>query len=181
MDNSLTGPVRSATSWSIVLSVLMIGAGVIAIFLPLVAGVAITAVVGWLLLLSGALHLVFAWRSGSAGAVVWEILLGVLYGAIGMYLLVRPVAGLASLTLALAIYLFVEAVLEFMLAFQLRPARGTGWLAADGIVTLVLAGMIWMAWPSSAAWAIGTLVGVSMLFSGITRLMLSVAVRRLVA
>jgi uncharacterized membrane protein HdeD (DUF308 family) len=181
MDNSLAGPLRSATTWSIVLSVLMIAAGVIAIFLPMVAGVAITAVVGWLLILSGALHLVFAWRSGSAGAVVWEILLGVVYGAIGLYLLMRPIAGLASLTLALAIYLFVEAVLEFLLAFQLRPARGTGWIVLDGIVTLVLAGMIWTAWPSSAAWAIGTLVGISMLFSGITRLMLSVAVRRVVA
>jgi uncharacterized membrane protein HdeD (DUF308 family) len=89
--------------------------------------------------------------------------------------------GLASLTLAIAIYLLIEGVLEFVLSFQIRPAHGSGWLLVDGIITLVLAVMIWSTWPSSALWVVGTLVGISMFFSGITRLMLSVAVRRIVA
>jgi len=173
--------VHRATTWSLVVSVLMIVSGVLAIGLPMVAGIAVTAVVGWLLIPSRVLHLALAWRGDRAGAVVWEILLGLAYGVIGFYVLANPVAGLASLTLAVAIYLFVEGVLEFILSFQLRPAPGAGWLLVDGIVTLVLAVMIWSTWPSSAAWVIGTLVGISMLFSGITRLMLSLAVRRMVA
>jgi uncharacterized membrane protein HdeD (DUF308 family) len=181
MATELTSDIEKGTTWSIVLSVLMIAAGVVAIFVPQFAGVTVTAIVGWLLVFSGLLHLVFAWRAGRAGAVVWEILLGIVYGAIGFYLLARPVAGLASLTLAVAIYLFIEGVLEFVLSFQLRPAPGSGWLLFDGIVTLVLAAMIWSTWPSSAAWVVGTLVGISMFFSGITRLMLSMAVRRIVA
>jgi len=181
MANPLTADVRQATSWSIVLSVLMIVTGILAIGLPMIAGIALTAIVGWLLIFSAALHLAFAWRGGRTGAVVWEILLGVAYGAIGFYILANPVAGLASLTFAVAIYLFVEGVLEFILSFQLRPAPGAGWLLLDGIVTIALAVMIWSTWPSSAAWVIGTLVGISMLFSGITRLMLSMAVRRIVA
>jgi uncharacterized membrane protein HdeD (DUF308 family) len=164
-----------------VLSILMMATGVLAIGLPMMAGIAVTALVGWLLIFSGALHLAFAWRGGRAGAVVWEILLGVAYGVIGFYVLANPVAGLASLTFALALYLFVEGVLEFILSFQLGPAPGAGWLLVDGIVTIVLAIMIWSTWPSSAVWVIGTLVGISMLFSGITRLMLSMAVRRLAA
>lgn len=180
MVNSMTSGVRRATTWSIALSVLMIAAGVIAIGVPMIAGVAITAVVAWLLIISGLLHLGFAWRSGRAGAVLWEILLGIVYGAIGLYVLANPVAGLASLTLVIAIYLLIEGVLESVLSFQLRPLSGSGWLLFDGIVTLVLAVMIWSTWPSSAAWVVGTLVGISMLFSGITRLMLSMAVRRVV-
>src|SRR5580765_4485033 len=180
MANGLTAGVHRATTWSLVVSVLMIVSGVLAIGLPMVAGIAVTAVVGWLLMLSGALHLAFAWRGDRAGAVVWEILLGIAYGVIGFYVLANPVAGLASLTLAVAIYLFVEGVLAFVLSFQLRPAPGAGWLLVDGIVTLVLAVMIWSTWPSSAAWVIGTLFGISMLFSGITRFMLSLAVRRMV-
>lgn len=180
MANAVTAGVHRATSWSIVLSVLMLATGVLAIFVPMIAGIAVTALVGWLLLFSGALHLAFAWRGGHAGAVLWEILIGLAYGAIGFYLIAQPVAGLATLTLAVAIYLFVEGVLEFVLSFQLRPAPGTGWLLVDGIVTLLLAAMIWATWPSSAAWVVGTLVGISMLFSGITRLMLSLAVRRVV-
>jgi uncharacterized membrane protein HdeD (DUF308 family) len=181
MANLMTADLHKATSWSIVLSVLMIAAGVLAMCVPLIAGVTVTAIVGWLLVFSGLLHLAFAWRAGRAGAVLWEILLGIVYGAIGFYLLASPVAGLASLTLAIAIYLLIEGVLELVLSFQLRPAPGSGWLLVDGIITLVLAVMIWSTWPSSAVWVVGTLVGISMFFSGITRLMLTMAVRRIVA
>ena len=181
MANSITIGVHQATTWSIALSVLMIAAGAIAICVPMIAGVAITAVIAWLLIFSGVLHLAFAWRGGRAGAVLWEILLGIVYGAIGFYVLTNPVAGLASLTLVIAIYLLIEGVLESVLSFQLRSLSGSGWLLLDGIVTLVLALMIWSTWPSSAAWVVGTLVGISMLFSGITRLMLSMTVRRMVA
>src|SRR6185436_7899596 len=104
MTSAITGDIHKATTWSIVLSVLMIVAGVLAIFLPAVAGVAVTVLFGWLLIVSGLLHLAYAWQAGRPGAVVWEILLGILYGGIGVYLLARPGAGLASLTLALAFY-----------------------------------------------------------------------------
>jgi uncharacterized membrane protein HdeD (DUF308 family) len=181
MANTLSADVHRAATWSVVLSVLMIVAGVLAIGLPMMAGFAVTVVVGWLLIVSGMLHLAFAWRGANAAAVVWELLLGVAYGAIGYYVLAHPVAGLASLTFAVAVYLFVEGVLEFVLSFQLRPAPGAGWLLVDGIITLVLAVMIASTWPSSTAWVVGTLVGISMLFSGVTRLMLSTAVRRIVA
>jgi uncharacterized membrane protein HdeD (DUF308 family) len=180
MANSIATDVRRATTWSIVLSVLMIGAGVLAIGLPRIAGVAVTAIVGWLLLFSGLLHLAFAWRADRAGGVLWEILLGILYGAIGFYLIASPVGGLASLTLAIAMYLLIEGILELVLSFQIRPAAGSGWMLVDGIITLVLAVMIWSTWPSSSVWVVGTLVGISMFFSGITRLMLSMAVRRIV-
>jgi uncharacterized membrane protein HdeD (DUF308 family) len=177
MANSIPDDIRKATTWSIALSVLMIAAGVLAIFAPAIAGVAVAVFFGWLLIFSGILHLAYAWQAGRGGAVVWEILVGMLYGGIGFYLLARPVAGLESLTLALAIYLVLEGVLEFMLAFQLRPLPGSGWLLFDGIVTLVLAAMIGNTWPISSVWAVGTLVGVSMFSSGITRLKLSVAAR----
>jgi len=72
-------------------------------------------------------------------------------------------------------------VLEFVLCSRLRGIPGSGWLMVDGIITLVLAVMIWSTWPSSTVWVVGTLIGISMLFSGITRLMLSLAARRILA
>ena len=179
MVNELTSDIHRAATWSLGLSVLMMATGALAIALPMVAGFAVTGIVGWLLIFSGALHLALALSGGGATAVVWEIVLGVLYGAIGFYLLANPVAGLESLTLAIAVYLFVEGILEFVLSFQLRHRTGAGWLLVDGIITLVLAVMIWTTYPSSAAWVVGTLVGISIAFSGITRFMLSRRVRRL--
>jgi len=169
--------VRKSIGWSIGLSVLMIVAGILAIALPMAAGITINLLIAWLLVFSGCTHLVFAWYTRSAGGLLWELLVGALYIFIGGYLLMHPVAGLLSLTLALAIYLFLEAILEFALGFKLRPLPGSGWLLFDGILTLILALMIWRAWPSSSEWAIGILVGVSMLFSGTSRLMLSLAAR----
>lgn len=176
-DTSPATFVKKTVGWSIGLSVLMIMAGILAIASPLAAGIAVNLVVAWLLIFSGCVHLVFSWHTRSAGGLIWELLVGILYIFIGMYLLLHPVAGLISLTLALAIYLFLEAILEFILGFTLRPLPGTGWLIFDGIVTLILAIMIWRTWPTSAPWIIGILVGISMLFSGTSRLMLSLAAR----
>jgi uncharacterized membrane protein HdeD (DUF308 family) len=172
---------EESVGWSIALSVLMILTGVLAIMIPPVAGIAVLLVVAWLLMLSGAAHLVFAWHTRTAGGMVWELLLGILYILVGVYALLNPVAGLASLTLVLAIYLFMEAVLELILSFRLRPLAGSNWLLIDGIITLILAVLIWRSWPSSSEWVIGTLVGISMLFSGAARLSLSLAARRAVA
>ena len=78
MATSITGDIHKATTWSIALSVLMIAAGVMAIFSPAIAGVAVTVFFGWLLIFSGILHLAYAWQAGRAGAVIWEILVGTL-------------------------------------------------------------------------------------------------------
>ncbi|HUJ30848.1 MAG TPA: DUF308 domain-containing protein [Candidatus Acidoferrum sp.] len=172
--------VKKSVGWSIALSVLMIVAGILAIASPLAAGIAVNVFVAWLLVFSGGVHLVFAWYRPSTGGLLWELLVGILYIFIGGYLLMHPVTGLASLTIALAMYLFLEAILEFVLGFTLRPLPGSGWFLVDGIVTLILAVMIWRTWPSSTGWVIGTLVGISMLFSGTSRLMLSLAARSVV-
>ena len=169
--------VKKSVAWSIALSVLMIVAGILAISSPLAAGIAINILVAWLLVFSGCAHFVFAWHTRSAGGLLWELLLGIIYILIGVYLLMHPLAGLATLTIALAIYLFIEAILEFVLGFSLRPLPGSGWLLFDGIVTLILAVMIWRTLPSSTGWVIGTLVGISMLFSGLARLGISLAAR----
>jgi len=181
MERLFSSDVHRVTGWSIALSILMIIAGILAIASPFVAGMVITRVVGWLLLFSGVLHFVYGFRGGGVSAVVWEILLAVVYAVAGFYILANPAIGLASLTVVIALYLFAEAILEFAESYMIRHEIGSGWLLFDGIVTLLLALMIVGTWPSSKIWAIGTLVGVSMLFSGISRLMMSSAVRRITA
>jgi|SRR5208283_890079 len=164
--------------WSIALSVLMVVAGVFAIIVPPASGIAVTILVGWLLVLSGAAHLAYSWHTRHGGGLFWGMLLGIIYIVVGGYVLLHPLVGLESLTLALAAYLFVASILEFILSFQLRPLSGSGWLLIDGIISLILAIMIWRTWPSSTLWVVGTLVGFGMLCSGFTRLAISLAARR---
>ncbi|HTS12754.1 MAG TPA: DUF308 domain-containing protein [Candidatus Limnocylindrales bacterium] len=176
-ETSVASFVKKSVGWSIALSVLLIVAGLVAIASPLAAGIAVNVFIAWVLVFSGCIHLVFAWFRPSTGGFFWELLVGILYVFIGAYLLMHPVIGLESLTLALAIYLLIESILEFVLGFSLRPLPGSGWLLFDGIITLILAVMIWRAWPSSTGWAIGLLVGISMLFSGSSRLAISLIAR----
>ncbi len=175
---SLSAFVPRSTNWSITLSVLLILAGIFAILIPAVSGIAVTLIFGWALILSGITHFIFAFKTHTTGGVLWELLVGAVYLFVGVYLLVHPLAGLLTLTLFLAIYLFFEGVLEVIQSIQIRPRHGANWLLIDGIITLILAIMIWRSWPAGTVWVIGTLVGISMIFSGLSRLMLSLAARR---
>ena len=180
-DTSVFGMARHSAGWAIALCVLLILAGVMAIVVPPAAGIAVAILVAWLVLIGGVAHLAMAWQIRSTGGAMWEVLIGLVYLALGVYLLTRPVLGLASLTLLLACYIFAKGILELILSFRIRPLPGSGWLFFDGIVALALGAMIGLSWPWSSEWAIGTLIGLTMLFAGITRLPMAVRARRFLA
>ena len=175
-NNPVALPRRKST-WSIVWGALLILFGMLAVASPLVAAVAVNAVIAWLIVLAGLVHLVLATHAHGAGSVVWKLLVGVAYLCFGGYLILHPVVGVASLTLVLAMLFLIEGILNIILFFKMRPLRGSAWVLIDGIITLLLGLMIYLQWPSSSAWAIGILVGVSMIISGVTRIGMSLAVR----
>lgn len=173
--------VRQASTWSIVWGVLLIICGTLAIGSPFVAAIAVNVVIAWLIVLAGVLHLILAFHAHGAGSVVWKLLVGLAYICFGVYLIMHPAIAVASLTLLLASLFLIEGVLNILLFFQMRSLGGSGWMLLDGIITLLLGLMIYLQWPASSAWAIGTLVGVSMIISGVARVMLSLAVRKVAA
>ena len=172
--------VKKASGWFIGMAVMFILLGILAIVEPGVAGLAITILVGWLLIFGGAAHLVAAFSGGGAGRVIWQVLIGIVYIVGGFYFLTHPLLGLGSLTLLLAVIILMEAVFELIAYFRSRSESGSGWLLVNALITLLLGGLIWFHWPSSSVWAIGTLVGVNLLMTGISRLMLGLAARKLV-
>jgi uncharacterized membrane protein HdeD (DUF308 family) len=176
VDSPLS-PVAPTFAWSLTVAILLTVAGLFALIVPIVSGVAITLIAGWFLTVVGVLHFLFAWKTHSSSGVLWEVLLGVLYLISGIYFIFHPIAGLASLTLLLVAYFAVKGILMVIHYFQLQPRHGSGWLLFDGIVNLVLAIIIWRSWPFSATWVIGTLVGISLVFTGFSRLMLTLNAR----
>ena len=172
----LTTHTRSATL-SIVVGVLLLLVGLLAIALPFFAGIAASVFFGWLLLIAGIAHLVYAWSERGAGAVLWQILIGIAYLIAALYMLVLPVAGVITLTLVLAFYIVVAGIFELVVFSRLRGLPGTIWFLVDGLVSFLLAGLIFFHWPSSSLWAVGTLVGISLLFSGIARITFPLSLR----
>jgi uncharacterized membrane protein HdeD (DUF308 family) len=153
--------------------------GFLAIALPLATSLGVVVVIAWLILLAGVFQLIHAFQSKGIGSTLWKIVVAILYIAAGIYFLLNPLSGVAGFTLGLAIFFVVEGVMDLVAYFQSRKAGASGWMLFNAIVTLILGIMVWRQWPSSSLWLIGTLVGISMIMTGMTRLMMSLAVRRL--
>ncbi len=177
-QNTAVDVVRQASTLSIGWGILLIVLGMAAVGSPFLAAVAVNVAIAWLIVLAGAVHVILAFRAHGAGSMIWKLLVGVAYVCFGVYLILHPVLAVASLTLVLASLFLIEGVLDIVLFVKMRSVGGSTWVLLDGIITLLLGLMIYMQWPSSSAWAIGTLVGVSMIISGVTRVMMSLAVRR---
>jgi uncharacterized membrane protein HdeD (DUF308 family) len=180
-QNSPVDIVRQSTTLSIVWGVWLIVFGMVAVGSPFLAAVAVNVVIAWLIVLAGVVHVMLAFRAHGAGSMIWKLLVGLAYLFFGAYLIMHPVLGVASLTLILASLFVIEGILNIILFFKMRSLGGSSWVLVDGIITLLLGLMIYLQWPSSSAWAIGILVGVSMIISGFSRVMLSLAVRKATA
>lgn len=158
---------------SLLLGVVMIVGGVGAIALPFAATLVFTFWIGWLLIGASLVKFIYAFQSREQGGFGVKVLLAVLYLIAGVMLVVQPLQGIITLTLLLGSFFVVEGISELVLAYQLRSQSNWAWVLFNGIVTLVLGGMIWSAWPGNAPWVIGTLVGISLAASGLSRVMLA--------
>ncbi|SRR5579883_1479072 len=162
---------------SIVVSVLLILLGVAAIAFPFFSTLAVESWIGWIILFGGISKLVYAFQTRQERGFIWQILLGILYIATALLLFVYPLQGILTLTLALGIFLLVEGVFEIVYAFQRRAESNWVWSLANGITTLILGGLIWFEWPFNGPFAIGLLVGISIIFTGTSRILLALAAR----
>jgi uncharacterized membrane protein HdeD (DUF308 family) len=169
--------VETAGKWFIGTAVAFIVLGTLAIMAPFVVGLAVTTLVGVLLIVGGVMHGIGVFRGGGVGHTIWQIIVTLFYLAAGVYFLMNPLIALSTLTLLLASVLFVEGCANVVTYFAARHEERSGWLLVNAVVTFVLAVLIWRQWPSISVWAIGTLVGVNLLVNGFSRLMFGTAAR----
>lgn len=142
--------------------------GCLAIALPQLFTVAIELIVGWLFIIAGVILFfrAFQWREEG---VFWPTLISAILNlVIGILLVIYPVAGVLSLTMLLIAFFILDGISKLFLSFQLKPIKNWGWLLISGLLSLALAVLLIAGWPGTAAWAIGLLVGINMLFSGIS-------------
>jgi uncharacterized membrane protein HdeD (DUF308 family) len=169
---------KKGSRWIIVLGLIQILIGIVAIASPMITGLAVTAIVGALLLINGIFQIIQAFKSGSWGVGVMAFLGGAFAVICGILVLFDPLRGLAALTLVLAVYFVVDGIQQIVLAFRLRPVDGWGWMFFGGLLSLLLGVFIWRRWPLSGVWAIGTLVGIHILYGGWTMVAIAMAARR---
>ena len=166
--------------WKLVLAqgVVMVVLGFLAVIEPNVATLAVSIFVGWLFFIGGIFRTLWVWRSRAMPGFAWSLLTALLAIVFGLILIFRPLAGALTLTMILVAFFILEGITAIVLAVQHRAhLRSWGWVLFSGIVDLLLAYLIWAGWPSSADWAIGLLVGINMVFLGLSLLMTALAAR----
>ena len=170
---------KRVSGFSVVVAILLVVCGFLAILLPIEFSFGVVIVIAWLLIIGGVIDFVHAFRKHE-GHRFWTAAVGILYVLTGLYLRVFPGIGLAALTLAVIAFFVAQGIIDIIMYVRTRKSGASGWLLFHGIVTLILGLMIWEHWPSGSLWVIGTLVGINMIMTGTTRLMLTLAVRRAV-
>ena len=168
-----TGTEGVETRWTrggIVGGILVALLGLVALFTPFLTGLALAVLVGGVLVVGGLIHVAAAFSAGSAMGVLWQVFLGIVYGAAGIAVLSNPVLGLTTLTLLVIAFFAVEGIVQIVWAIG-GSAGNRLWLSVSGIVSLALAGLLWVGLPSSALWAVGVLFGVDLLSTGIAMIL----------
>jgi uncharacterized membrane protein HdeD (DUF308 family) len=176
LANSLHAHWRLFLAEGIVLVIL----GALAIIVPPVATIAVEILIGWLLLMSGIVGLVATLRMRSAPGFWWSLLSAILGIVAGVVLLIWPVSGALSLTLVLTAFLTIEGVASIFYALEHKRELSGRWgvMLFSGIVDLILAGMIFAGLPATAAWAIGLLIGINLVFGGFALITMALHARQ---
>jgi uncharacterized membrane protein HdeD (DUF308 family) len=177
MADAATPDVRKTGTWVIVWGILLIATGFIAIMKPTIAALAFELLLAWLLVFAGIVEIVYAIQERGKDGFTLKILLAILTLLLGVFMLLRPGIGIASIALLIGAFLLAHGVTAVMLAFKLKPAKGWGWVLFDGILSIVIALLIAVGWPSSSIGFVGTLVGILLMYGGVWRIMLGRAMR----
>src|SRR5258708_6924949 len=162
--NSLHAHWRLFLAEGIILFIL----GILAIVVPPIATIAVEVLIGWLLLMSGIVGLISTFRTRGAPGFGWSLLSAVIGTVAGIVLLAWPLSGALSLTLILTVFLVLEGVVSILYALEHKRELSGRWgmMLFSGVVDLFLAGIIFAGLPGTAAWAIGLLVGINLVFGG---------------
>lgn len=150
----------------ILMGIVMGALGILAMAAPLVTGVAVAMLVGFVVVLGGVLQVVLGVKAESWGSRIFGIMLGSVALICGLLLVGHPLFSLGFLSLLLAGYFLIDGIFQVVQAWDIKPEQGWGSTLFAGVFSIVLGVLIWRQWPLSGAWAVGILVGVKIVFSG---------------
>ena len=168
------------STFFLVEGVILLILGALAIMLPPLATLTVTIIFGWIFLVSGLIGWVTTLSARGAPGFWWSLVSALLATAAGLILLIRPIGGAVSLTLLLIAFFVIEGIASIMFAVEHRRQLSGRWewMLLSGIVDLALAGIIFAGLPGTAAWALGLLVGINLIFGGAALIAMALHARR---
>ncbi len=170
---------KAKAGWMLALGIVMSILGLLAALMPHLATLAVEAVVAYLLIIGGIFTLLKAFRGSEEGTKLMEVVMGLLYIAVGVLLIMQPAEGILALTLILAAYFFIDGILRLVIAFRSTVPGGRFWPAVGGICSVGLGVIIVAGYPFDAAWILGLLVGINLFFAGFAMTAMGIKLKQL--
>jgi uncharacterized membrane protein HdeD (DUF308 family) len=170
--------IKGNWGWILALGIILVVVGTLAVTMPLAATLATALVLGWLLLLAGVAQLVGAFWIREWSGFFLSLLFGLLYVVLGLMFVRAPMKAELALTMLLACVLMVGGLFRIIGSLAHRFPHW-GWVFVGGAINLVLGIMIWQQWLDASLWVIGLFVGIDLIFTGWTWVMLALAVKNL--
>jgi len=179
LDTGYSAPsvIQRRWGWLLTLGVVQLICGALAVLIPTAATLVAAVVFGALLLVSGASQAVHAFTIRHWKGVALHAVGAVLYIVAGVFCILFPVSGALTLTIAVGALLLVDGAIRSALAFSIRPRDGWGWILASGVASVFVGLLLLLGWPLTGMWALGLLLGVNLIFLGVTNTVLAVSFR----
>lgn len=170
--------IRSSWGWFLVLGILSVVLGLGCIAFNVSATFTTVLVFGWVLLFSGVVALVEAFRTGTWRGFFLYLLSAVFRGVTGYMLIRYPLMGMETLTLVLASFFIVGGVFRAVGSAVAKFPRW-GWAVFSGVVSTVLGVVLLAQMPISGLWFIGFAIGVELICAGIAEIGFATAIHSL--
>lgn len=169
---------RAKRGWIIALGIVSLIAGFVALGSVVLATLAAVVVVGAMMIVSGVTEIINAFRVKAwSKSLLWG-LLGALYVVAGVIVLNNPFVAAKLLTLILAGAMLASGAMRIYLAFQMKEGSPWVWVAFSGVMTILLGAVLLAGWPISGFYALGMLLGVDLIFSGMGWLAMGLALKK---
>jgi uncharacterized membrane protein HdeD (DUF308 family) len=158
-----------AAGWHTAWGVLLIASGLLAVAMPFIAAFATALLLAWLLIVGGIAEMAYAIQTRHERGFGWKFVGALLTLALGLLVLLAPLAGAATLGIVVGAFLLMGGIARTVLALTLRPAHGWGWVLADGLLSIAVAALVAAGWPEYSIGFVGVLTGLWLIWAGVWR------------
>ena len=179
MSQGVVSQMRANWGWMLALGIIFVIGGVLAIAAPAAASLTVTFVVAIVFAWLGIMQIIQSFSDRSWAGFAWQLIIGIVLLLGGIAIWWNPLISTLTLTLFVAGMFIAKGIFQLILGFRMRPHSGSGWIIAAGVLSILVGILIWAQWPVSGLWALGTLAGISLIFTGWSYIAMSMAVRRM--
>ena len=171
--------VKPTGNWLLFMGIVMVILGFIGLSMEVALTITSLMFFGFLVLFAGVAQFIHLFTDHGLSHKAWDFIIALLYAAAGIVMILYPAASAVWFTVVIAAILVIAGVVRLLIAVEMKNTtiKGWGWVLLSGLISILLGGMIFSAWPVSGLWVIGMFIAIELLLQGFTLISIALAVK----